>query len=83
MSIETGDSEEAIGGGTLGEWNAVRVVRGLLGTSGFLAVWWIASSFVEPSYLLPGPAAAAMAFIEQLTTTTMFTVPVVGSEISA
>ena len=83
MSIETGDSEEAIGGGTLSEWNAVRIVRGLLGTSGFLAVWWIASSFVEPSYLLPGPAAAAAAFIEQLTTTTTFTVPMVGSEISA
>ncbi|EMA44167.1 ABC transporter permease [Halococcus saccharolyticus] len=81
MSIETSDADQATGEGTFPAWNAGRIVRGVLGTLGFLGLWWAASSVVEPAYLLPSPPAAASAFAEQLTTSAWFTLPVVGTEI--
>ena len=81
MSIETSDADQATGEQTFPEWNAGRIVRGLLGTGGFLGLWWAASSAIEPAYLLPSPPAAANAFVAQLTTSARFTLPVVGTEI--
>ena len=81
MSIGTSDTDQATGERTFPEWSAGRIVRGLIGTSGFLALWWAASSIVEPAYLLPSPPGAVSAFAEQLTMSARFTLPVVGTEI--
>ncbi|RJT05432.1 ABC transporter permease [Halococcus sp. IIIV-5B] len=81
MSVETSDTDSATEDGLFPDLNPGRIVRGTLGTGGFLLVWWVASSLIEPAYLLPGPAAAASAFVEQLTMSARFTVPLVGAEV--
>ncbi|EMA37984.1 ABC transporter permease [Halococcus hamelinensis] len=81
MSVGTGDADSATEKRSFPDLNPGRIVRGTLGTAGFLVLWWVASSLVEPAYLLPSPAAAASAFVEQLTMSAWFTVPLVGTEI--
>ena len=81
MSVETSDTDSATEDGLFPDLSPGRIVRGTLGTGGFLLLWWVASSLIEPAYLLPEPAAAASAFVEQLTTSARFTVPLVGAEV--
>ncbi len=52
-------------------WNLTRLWRGLAGTAGFLAVWWVAGGQV-PSYLLPTPDDVAGALWTELVTGQLF-----------
>ncbi|SFR91116.1 NitT/TauT family transport system permease protein [Halomicrobium zhouii] len=56
-----------------------RYRRGLGGLLAFLLVWWLTASTTEPSYLVPGPAASALAFLDLFATTTAVVVPLLGA----
>ncbi|EMA41940.1 ABC transporter permease, partial [Halococcus hamelinensis] len=62
-------------------WDPRRVGRGIAGLVGFVAVWWAGSLSLDTSYLLPSPPAVLGAFVDQLTTTMSFTLPVVGTDV--
>ncbi|NHN47739.1 ABC transporter permease [Halostella sp. JP-L12] len=47
------------------DWNVRRLVRGVAGIAGFLAVWW-ALAGTQPPYILPGPASVAETFVAEL-----------------
>ena len=47
-----------------------RAVRGAAGVAGFVALWW-AVSLVQPSYVLPSPAAVAVQFVDEAVSGTM------------
>ena len=59
-----------------------RYARGVGGLCIFLSVWWIGAATTHPSYLLPGPAESARAFLDLFTTSTALLVPLFGAEIA-
>jgi NitT/TauT family transport system permease protein len=60
--------------------HAGRFARGLLGTVGFVVVWYLAA-LSQPTYLLPGPVEVAAAFGGELTARALYSVPVVGTDV--
>jgi NitT/TauT family transport system permease protein len=63
MATKT-DVDDGIGGyvdGSIAAIDPRRAVLGFAGIVGFLALWW-AASLVQPSYVLPSPAAVGEAF---------------------
>lgn len=65
---------------SLGEVDRRRLVRGLFGTT-VLVVAWYAAALTQPVYLLPGPVEVVAAFVGELSTQALYTVPVSGSEV--
>ncbi|WP_281194569.1 ABC transporter permease [Halorubrum sp. F4] len=47
-----------------------RILRGIAGIVGFLALWYLVS-LTQPAYVLPSPAAVAKTFLEELASGTM------------
>ena len=63
MATKT-DVDDGIGGyldGSIATIDPRRAVLGSVGIAGFLALWW-AASLVQPSYVLPSPAAVGETF---------------------
>ncbi|WP_327052362.1 ABC transporter permease [Halomicrococcus gelatinilyticus] len=58
----------------------VRSLRGVAGTAGFVAAWWVAALF-QPPYLLPSPVEVAAAFAAELAASAVYTVPLVGADV--
>ncbi|QIB75481.1 ABC transporter permease subunit [Halogeometricum borinquense] len=56
-------------------------VLGAIGISSFLAAWWLAAAFVEPTYLLPGPLPVLSALVTEVTTTAPLSLPVTGGTV--
>ena len=52
----------------------IRLLRGTLGTLGFLALWWVAAAF-QPPYLLPSPVEVGVAFVGEATAPATFQLP--------
>lgn len=64
--------DEGTGTQSMGhQWNRIRVGRGLVGISAFLALWWVAGS-TQPAYLLPTPPEVATAFWNELVSGAVF-----------
>ncbi|MFB6170559.1 MAG: ABC transporter permease [Haloarculaceae archaeon] len=62
-------------------WDTRSAARGVLGTAGFLAVWYVASLPLEP-YLLPSPVEVGGAFGGQLQASAAYTVPLTGADVT-
>ena len=63
MATKT-DVDDGVGGyldGSIAAVDPRRAVLGSVGIAGFLALWW-AASLVQPSYVLPSPAAVGETF---------------------
>lgn len=84
MSADIGtDSETGVLPDRLadGERSYGRLIRGVLGTGAFLAVWYVAS-LSTPVFLLPSPVEVASAFVVELTAPEPFVFPLVGTEVT-
>lgn len=54
------------------DWDPSRLLHGMAGVTGFLALWWVASLFQAP-YILPSPLVVAETFAVELASGTMTT----------
>ncbi|WP_336345840.1 ABC transporter permease [Halalkalicoccus ordinarius] len=52
------------------DWETRRLLRGAIGVTGFLVLWWVAALF-QPPYILPSPAVVAETFLTELASGTM------------
>lgn len=67
--------EEVDEGGVIPEQVSTRrIVYGILGSVGFLLIWFVAA-LPMPTYLLPSPVEVAIAFYKQLVTIVPYTLP--------
>ena len=76
MSLETGtESGTALPETPVGlSFDRSRLLRGTVGTVGFLGLWWFAAAF-QPPYLLPSPLEVGVAVVGEATAPATFQLP--------
>ena len=80
MSTPTDTGSEMLLGTDV-EGDVQRYLRGIGGLAIFVLVWRLGALTAQPSYLVPGPADSAGAFVELFATSTRVVAPLVGLEL--